>query len=185
MKSVIPVFMLLVVACVNASAAHRPKTKRSVRASAPASSRADIDRYISEAGTKYDVDPELIRLVVGQESAYRANARSHKNAMGLMQTIPATAQRFGVTNPYDARQNVEGGTRYLRWLLQKFCGDVQLTLAGYNAGENRVTRYGDKVPPYRETRNYVEKIIAQYGKGYHPVPKDKGARAVSALVAAD
>jgi soluble lytic murein transglycosylase-like protein len=177
--------LLLVIVCANASAARRRGAKRTARPSAPASSRADIDRYIKEAGAKYDVDPALIRLVVGQESAYRTNARSRKNAMGLMQTIPATAQRFGVTNPYDARQNVEGGTRYLRWLLQKFCGDVQLTLAGYNAGENRVTRFGDKVPPYRETQNYVAKIIAQYGKSYHPVPKDKGAKPVIALVTAD
>jgi soluble lytic murein transglycosylase-like protein len=184
MKSLILVVLLLVV-CANVSAAHRTNKKRSVRTHAPVSSRADIDRFIEEAGAKYDVDPALIRLVIGQESAYRANARSSKNAMGLMQTIPATAERFGVTNPYDARQNVEGGTRYLRWLLQKFCGDVQLTLAGYNAGENRVTRFGDKVPPYRETRNYVEKIIAQYGKGYHHVPKDKSAKTIPALVAAD
>jgi soluble lytic murein transglycosylase-like protein len=185
MKSLIAIILLLVPVCANASAARRSGAKRTARTGASASSRADIDRYIKEAGAKYDVDPALIRLVVGQESAYRTNARSRKNAMGLMQTIPATAQRFGVSNPYDARQNVEGGTRYLRWLLQKFCGDVQLTLAGYNAGENRVTRFGGKVPPYRETRNYVSKIIAKYGKSYHPVPKNKAAKPATALVTAD
>lgn len=185
MKSLIAIILLLVPVCANAAATRRPGAKRTARKSASPSSRADIDRYIKEAGAKYDVDPALIRLVVGQESAYRANARSHKNAMGLMQTTPATAQRFGVTNPYDARQNVEGGTRYLRWLLQKFGGDVQLTLAGYNAGENRVTRFGGKVPPYRETRNYVTKIISKYGKSYHPVPKQNGGKAANALVVTD
>jgi soluble lytic murein transglycosylase-like protein len=128
------------------------------------------DKMISAAGTKYGVDPELIRLVIGQESGFKANARSHKNAQGLMQLIPETAQRFGIKNPYDPQQNINGGTRYLSWLLNRFDGDVKLALAGYNAGENAVKRYGNKVPPYKETREYVKKITAAYGNDHHTVP---------------
>jgi soluble lytic murein transglycosylase-like protein len=130
---------------------------------------------ISAAGAKYGVDPELIRLVIGQESGFKSNARSHKNAQGLMQLIPETAQRFGIKNPYDPQQNINGGTRYLRWLLNRFDGDVKLALAGYNAGENAVTRYGNKVPPYKETRQYVKKIATAYGSAYHTVPAQKQA----------
>jgi soluble lytic murein transglycosylase-like protein len=128
---------------------------------------------ISAAGAKYGVDPELIRLVIGQESRFQPNARSHKNAQGLMQLIPETAQRFGIKNPYDPQQNINGGTRYLSWLLNRFDGDVKLALAGYNAGENAVKRYGNKVPPYRETMQYVNKITAAYGSTYHAVPVQK------------
>jgi soluble lytic murein transglycosylase-like protein len=130
------------------------------------------DRMISAAGSKYGVDPELIRLVIGQESGFKANARSPKNAQGLMQLIPETAQRFGIKNPYDPQQNINGGTRYLSWLLNRFDGDVKLALAGYNAGENAVKRYGNKVPPYKETRQYVKKIAAAYGNDHHTVPAD-------------
>jgi soluble lytic murein transglycosylase-like protein len=133
------------------------------------------DGMIAAAGEKYGVDPELIRLVIGQESRFKPNARSHKNAQGLMQLIPETAQRFGIKNPYDPQQNINGGTRYLRWLLNRFDDDVKLALAGYNAGENAVTRYGNKVPPYRETRQYVKKIAAAYGSAYHTVPAQQQA----------
>lgn len=131
------------------------------------------DRMISAAGARYGVDPDLIRLVIGQESGFKPNARSHKNAQGLMQLIPETAQRFGIKNPYDPQQNINGGTRYLSWLLNRFDGDVKLALAGYNAGENAVKRYGNKVPPYRETRQYVKKITAAYGSDHHTVPAEK------------
>lgn len=141
------------------------------------------DRMISAAGTRYGVDPELIRLVIGQESGFKANARSPRNAQGLMQLIPETAQRFGIKNPYDPQQNINGGTRYLRWLLNRFDGDVKLALAGYNAGENAVKRYGNKVPPYKETRQYVKKIAAAYGNDHHSVPAQtrQASRAAAAL----
>jgi soluble lytic murein transglycosylase-like protein len=141
------------------------------------------DRMISAAGTRYGVDPELIRLVIGQESGFKPNARSPKNAQGLMQLIPETAQRFGIKNPYDPQQNINGGTRYLSWLLNRFDGDVKLALAGYNAGENAVKRYGNKVPPYKETRQYVKKITAAYGNDHHTVPAQprQPSRAVAAM----
>ena len=136
----------------------------------PKSEDTPYGEMIADAGEKYGVDPELIRLVIGQESRFKANARSHKNAQGLMQLIPETAQRFGIKDPYDPQQNITGGTRYLSWLLRRFDGDVRLTLAGYNAGENAVSRCGNKVPPYRETKQYVKKIAAAYGSAYHTVP---------------
>src|SRR6185369_10100387 len=95
-------------------------------------------------------------------SGFHQNARSYKGATGLMQLMPGTAARFGVTNIYDPAQNIEGATRYLRFLLEQFNGDVSLVLAGYNAGENAVVRYGYTVPRYRETQNYVKSITARY-----------------------
>ena len=129
-----------------------------------------IEQMIADAGQKYQVDPDLIRLVIKQESGFKATARSPKNAQGIMQTTRATAQRFGIKNTYDPKQSIEGGTRYLSWLLKKFDGNVELALAGYNAGENTVIRYGNKVPPYRETRQYVSNITSAYGKTWHEMP---------------
>jgi soluble lytic murein transglycosylase-like protein len=131
------------------------------------------DQMISGAGAKYGVDPELIRAVINQESRFKVNARSHKNAQGLMQLIPDTAKRFGIKDPYDPQQNIDGGTRYLGWLLNRFDGDVKLALAGYNAGENAVKRFGNQVPPYKETIQYVSKITAAYGRSYHAAPARK------------
>ena len=129
-----------------------------------------IDQMIADAGKKYQVDPDLIRLVIKQESGFQATARSPKNAQRIMQTTRATAQRFGIKNTYDPKQSIEGGTRYLSWLLKKFDGNVELALAGYNAGENTVIRYGYKVPPYRETKQYVSNITSAYGKTWHEMP---------------
>lgn len=137
---------------------------------------------ISDAAERHGVDPELIYLVMGQESRYKVTARSHKNAQGLMQLIPETAQRFGVKNPYDPKQNIEGGTRYLKWLLNRFDGDVKLALAGYNAGENAVKKFGNKVPPYKETRQYVKKITAAYGKTFHRVSAHRASEINHAVV---
>jgi soluble lytic murein transglycosylase-like protein len=129
-----------------------------------------FNSLIDQAGEKYGVDPALIRAVMGQESRFKPTARSNKNAQGLMQLIPDTAKRFGITNPYDPRQNIDGGTHYLSWLLTRFEGNVRLALAGYNAGENAVKKYGNQVPPYKETRQYVRKITAAYGSKYHTLP---------------
>ena len=131
---------------------------------------SQFDQMIEDAGNKYQVDPELIRLVIKQESGFKATARSPKNAQGIMQTTPATAQRFGIKNTYDPKQSIEGGTRYLKWLLEKFDDNVPLALAGYNAGENTVIRYGYKVPPYHETQEYVTRITSAYGKTWHEAP---------------
>ncbi len=128
-----------------------------------------IDKMIVHAGSKYGVDPKLIYYVIRQESQFKPSARSGKDAQGLMQIISATAERFKVQDRYDPAQNIEGGVRYLRWLLRRFNGDVNLALAGYNAGEGSVEKCGNKVPDYKETKNYVEKITTAYGKTYHPV----------------
>ncbi len=123
---------------------------------------AVFDRYISEAGTRNRVDPILLYAIMHQESAFRPRAISRVGASGLMQLMPGTARRFGVTNIFDPRQNIEGGARYVRFLLDFFGNDIILALAGYNAGEGAVLRYGRSVPPYRETQEYVRRISRRY-----------------------
>lgn len=113
-----------------------------------------IDRHASDAG----LDSRLVRAVVQAESGYNARALSNKGAMGLMQLMPETARRVGVANPYDVDENLHGGTTYLRQLLDRFEGRLELALAGYNAGPEAVERHGG-VPPYRETRDYVARIL--------------------------
>jgi soluble lytic murein transglycosylase-like protein len=142
----------------------------------PSCGNPELDRIILQAGAKYGVDPKLIHYVIRQESNFKNQARSGKDAQGLMQIIPATAERFHVDDPYDPKQNVEGGTRYLRWLLKEFDGNVNLALAGYNAGEGAVRRSGYQVPDYKETQTYVSKIVSAYGKHYHPVLEPEQAR---------
>jgi len=124
-----------------------------------------FDGLIRQHGARHGVDPYLIYCVIHQESGFRAGAVSSAGAQGLMQLMPATAARFGVANPFDPAQNIAGGTRYLKYLLELFGGRVDLALAGYNAGEGAVLKYGRRVPPYGETQNYVRVITARYGKG--------------------
>ena len=121
-----------------------------------------IDTLVRFYGNKYGVDPYLIFCLMHQESRFTSIATSPKGAQGLMQLMPGTAARYGVTNPYDVAQSIMGGTRYLKDLLQMFNGRIDLALAGYNAGENAVIKHGYAVPPYQETRNYVRLIIARY-----------------------
>ncbi len=132
----------------------------------PASPRSvDIGKYvpmIADAAKAHGLDPKLIHAVIRAESGYNAQARSPKGALGLMQLIPGTAQRYGVTNPHDPQQNILGGTRYLSDLLRLFNGNVELALAGYNAGENAVIRAGHKIPNYPETIAYVPKVMSFY-----------------------
>jgi soluble lytic murein transglycosylase-like protein len=123
-----------------------------------------IDSLIRLNGQRYGVDPYLIYCVIRQESGFRAGVTSHAGAMGLMQLMPGTAARYGVTNPYDPAQSIMGGTRYLANLLRLFGGRVDLALAGYNAGEGAVMKYGRRVPPYAETQNYVRTIGARYAQ---------------------
>ncbi len=134
----------------------------------PATDDCELDWIIFRAGERQGVDPRFIHAVIKQESRYHPNALSPVGARGLMQLMPATAKRFGNTDPNDKTSNVEAGTKYLAWLLKRFNGDVSLALAGYNAGEGAVDKYKG-VPPYNETQNYVSKIVADYGKKYHPV----------------
>ncbi|MFN2491894.1 MAG: lytic transglycosylase domain-containing protein [Pyrinomonadaceae bacterium] len=123
---------------------------------------------IFRTGKRQGVDPRFIHAVIKQESRYDPRAVSYVGARGLMQMMPATAKRFGLKDPENAAANVEAGTKYLKWLLKRFNGDVSLALAGYNAGEGAVDKYKG-VPPYSETKNYVKKIVNTYGKTYHPV----------------
>jgi soluble lytic murein transglycosylase-like protein len=123
-----------------------------------------IDGLIRYYGTQHGVDPYLIYCLMSQESRFAPSATSYKGAQGLMQLMPGTAARYGVTNPYDVAQSIMGGTRYLKDLLKMFNGRVDLALAGYNAGEGAVMKYGNTVPPYSETRNYVRLILARYSK---------------------
>ena len=123
-----------------------------------------IDTLIRQYGAQYGVDPYLIYCLMSQESSFMTSATSNKGAQGLMQLMPGTAARYGVTNPYDVAQNIKGGTRYLKDLLKMFNGRVDLALAGYNAGEGAVMKYGNTIPPYSETRNYVRLILKRYGK---------------------
>ena len=120
------------------------------------------DSLIRYYGEKYSVDPYLIYCVMHQESQFSSTAISPKGAQGLMQLMPATAVRYGVTNPYDVAQNIMGGTRYLRDLIGLFGNRIDLVLAGYNAGEGAVMKYGNRVPPYSETQNYVKRIGSRY-----------------------
>jgi soluble lytic murein transglycosylase-like protein len=123
-----------------------------------------VDGLIRYYGNQSGVDPYLIYCLMSQESKFSSGATSPKGAQGLMQLMPGTAARYGVTNPYDMSQSIMGGTRYLKDLLKMFNGRVDLALAGYNAGENAVIKYGYTIPPYDETRNYVKLIVKRYGR---------------------
>src|SRR5207245_2724690 len=123
---------------------------------------AQVDGYLIQSGTSNGVDPLLLYSVMHQESSFKSHAISPKGARGLMQLMPGTAARYGVTNIFDPRQNIEGGARYMHFLLNLFDGDVELALAGYNAGEGAVIKYGYRVPPYSETQEYVRRIGRRY-----------------------
>ena len=122
----------------------------------------DYKALIQDVATSTRLEPALLHAVIQTESAYNPKAVSPKGAVGLMQLMPATARRFGVTDRRDATANVYGGARYLRHLLNLFNNNMKLALASYNAGENAVKRYGNKIPPYRETRNDVKKVMRLY-----------------------
>ncbi|MGH9933048.1 MAG: lytic transglycosylase domain-containing protein [Pyrinomonadaceae bacterium] len=163
LTNIAPLFLSRVMAPV-ANAA-RVET---IPADIPLSGDCDLDWIIFRAGVRAGIDPRFIHAVIKQESRYDPKAVSSAGAQGLMQMMPATAKRFGLKHPFDPTANVEAGTKYLKWLLERFDGDVSLALAGYNAGEGSVDKYKG-VPPYGETQNYVKQIVSNYGRTYHPV----------------
>jgi hypothetical protein len=147
----------------------------------PAEHTEPIDRYLESLPSSkswiidltnkmsdwYEIDPKLVLSIITVESEFETKARSPKSAMGLMQLIPATAERFNVKNAFDASQNIRGGIKYLRWLLSYYRGNIELTTAAYNAGEKAVDRYLG-VPPYLETREYVKRLKRLYRRSTHP-----------------
>ena len=124
---------------------------------------------VQRLAPRFSIDPRLALAIVRSESNFEAQALSPRNAQGLMQLIPETAERFGVRDAWDPEQNVRGGLAYLRWLLERFEGDVALVSAAYNAGEGTVQQYGG-VPPYAETREYVRRILSFYRATRHERP---------------
>jgi soluble lytic murein transglycosylase-like protein len=123
-----------------------------------------FDSIVQEHASRQALRPELVRAVIQVESGYNPRATSPKGAMGLMQLMPGTARDLGVRDPYDPEENIRGGTKYLRQLLDKYRGNEDLALAAYNAGPGAVDKHGEKVPPYRETRDYVRKVGSAAGK---------------------
>src|SRR5687767_10301826 len=129
--------------------------------------QADILKYstlIESASRNHGVDPNLVHAVITAESGYNARALSRAGAQGLMQLMPDTARRYGVQNSWDPADNINGGVKYLKDLLQMFEGNLELAVAAYNAGENAVIRHGRKIPPYAETVHYVPKVLGFYKK---------------------
>lgn len=144
----------------------RPQNRQSIPSRTVSS---DIHDFIEQIASRQGIDPKLVRAIIQVESNWNPYAISNKGAMGLMQLVPGTASRFGVMNVFDPKQNIVAGTRYLRFLLDLFRGDLHLSLAAYNAGENAVLQSGG-IPSYRETREYVDKVTSTYslpGGSYH------------------
>jgi len=156
------------------------EAERSQRASAPnirhirerealpptiAKRRARYAALVEAEATRQGVDPELVHAVIRAESSYRPQALSPAGAGGLMQLMPATARRFGVTDRWSPAQNIRGGVAYLRFLIERFDGELSLVLAAYNAGEGAVAKYGNRIPPYRETRHYVRRVLGFLSSG--------------------
>ncbi len=123
-----------------------------------------IEKSIDKAALKYNLSPDLIRAVIKAESDFQVKAESSAGARGLMQLMPATAKELGVKDLFDIDQNIDGGTRYLRSMLDRFENDIRKALAAYNAGPGTVERFGGRVPPYRETRDYVERVLRLAGQ---------------------
>lgn len=126
-------------------------------------SKSEIDSLIDKYSEKAGLDSDFVKAVINQESGFNPNATSKCGAMGLMQLMPGTAQGLGVTNAYDPEQNIEGGTKYLKGLMDRFDNNKSLALAAYNAGPNAVKKYGG-IPPYQETQNYVKNVLGRYEK---------------------
>jgi soluble lytic murein transglycosylase-like protein len=148
----------------DADATGKPDTQVTIKPSRARMTDAEVDAAIDAAAARHNVDPSLVRAVVKVESNFNPHAVSRKGAVGLMQLMPGTARQLKVADPYDPQQNIDGGVRHLKKLLENFNGNVPLTLAAYNAGEGAVTRRNG-IPPYAETKNYVKQITQLYWNG--------------------
>lgn len=141
-----------------------PSVENTLAPNAPAMvPPAQIDALVNDNAQAQNVDPALIKAIIANESGFNANATSNVGAQGLMQLMPGTAAALGVSNAYDPAQNVAGGTKYIKEMLQHFGGDVRLAVAAYNAGPGAVEKYGG-IPPYAQTQNYVQNVLASYAK---------------------
>jgi len=127
--------------------------------------RNSYDSYIRASAERNGVDPALMKAMMHTESAFNPNARSPVGAQGLMQLMPATARRFNVSNPWNPADNIEGSAKYIAWLMRRFNNNVEHAVAGYNAGEGNVDKYGG-IPPFKETRNYVQRVMSRYHSLY-------------------
>lgn len=134
-------------------------------AASNSSSRNAYDSYIRASAERHGVDPALMKAMMHTESAFNPNARSPVGAQGLMQLMPATARRFKVSNPWNPAENIEGSAKYIAWLMRRFDNRVEYAVAGYNAGEGNVDKYGG-IPPFKETQNYVKKVMSRYHSLY-------------------
>ena len=140
------------------------RTKRTfTRANGTYNYPKSYEGEILKAARQYNIDPDLVRAVIKVESNFSSTAVSQKGAIGVMQLMPETAQDYSVNDPFNPTENINGGTKYLKDLVEMFNGNLQLALAAYNAGQNAVIKYGFKVPPYAETIDYVEKVLTHYG----------------------
>jgi soluble lytic murein transglycosylase-like protein len=138
-----------------------PKTEKLTSSATISNTPSSIEGMIEKAAQTYNLDPKLLKSVIRHESNFNPKAKSHVGAIGLMQLMPSTARALGVDNPYDPMQNVLGGAKYLRKMLDKYDGNLHLALAAYNAGPGNVDKYGG-IPPFKETQRYVQKITDTY-----------------------
>jgi len=164
----------------------KPVTETSAASStALTDDQLSIPELVRSTAQKYEVDPLLVHSVIQVESNYNPYAISPKGAQGIMQLMPGTARRFGVSHPFDARDNIEGGVRYLKYLQTLFPDDLRLAIAAYNAGEGAVWKFNNQIPPYPETEQYVYKVGSRYGRAKKQALGQAGETGSNAVTRAD